>query len=136
VYPKCKPGFTSFGCCLCRPSAPDCSALGLNGRFDLSCAKKIIIRAPHAGTCNSDQEYDAGLCYTKCTEDMTGVGPVCWGSPPESWVNCGMGASKDFTTCASIIFDQVSSVGNLALSIATMGASVAAKAVKDASKAD
>jgi hypothetical protein len=47
-----------------------------------------------------------------------------------------MGASKDFTTCASIIFDQVSSVGNLALSIATMGASVAAKAVKDASKAD
>lgn len=47
VYPKCKSGFHSFGCCICRPSKPDCEALGLNKGIDLSCAKKIIIGKPH-----------------------------------------------------------------------------------------
>ncbi|ETV83039.1 hypothetical protein H257_04782 [Aphanomyces astaci] len=36
VYPKCLPGYTSFGCCICRPTRPNCEALGLGGRLDLS----------------------------------------------------------------------------------------------------
>ncbi len=107
----------------------------MNPGIDLSCAKKITIRAPYIADCNSDQDYDAGLCYSKCAEKMTGVGPVCWGNPPANWVNCGMGAAKDSTICTNTIFDQVSSVGNLALSVATMGASVAANAVKKVAQA-
>jgi len=37
-----------------------------------------------------------------------------------------MGAATDSKTCANIIFDQVSSVGELALNIATFGSSNAA----------
>jgi hypothetical protein len=38
-YPKCKSGFKNVGCCICRPSRPNCRALGLNNGIDLSCAK-------------------------------------------------------------------------------------------------
>lgn len=106
----------------------------MNVGIDLSCAKKIIVRAPYIASCNSDQDYDAGLCYTKCAEKMTGVGPVCWGNPPANWVNCGMGAAKDTTTCTNTIFDQVSSVGNMALNVATLGANVAVNTVKKVTK--
>lgn len=45
VYPKCKPGYSAFGCCICRPS-PNCKSVGLGPRFDISCYKKIIIGNP------------------------------------------------------------------------------------------
>ena len=48
AYPKCKPGYTSFGCCICRPSNPDCKALGMITGIDLSCAKNIKV----ANFCN------------------------------------------------------------------------------------
>lgn len=41
VYPKCKAGFSPFGCCICRPAKPNCEAAGLNSGIDLSCAKKV-----------------------------------------------------------------------------------------------
>lgn len=63
------------------------------------------------------------------------MGPVCWASAPNGWVNCGMGAAKTSKVCADTIFDQVSSVGNMALNIATFGAGKAADIAKDASKA-
>jgi hypothetical protein len=107
----------------------------MNAGIDLSCAKKIIIRAPHIANCNSDQDYDAGLCYPKCTEKMTGVGPVCWGNPPANWVNCGMGAAKDNIICTNTIFDQVISIGNMALNVATLGANMAANSVKQLTQA-
>jgi hypothetical protein len=75
--------------------------------------------------CDSGKENDAGLCYNKCTAGYNGVGPVCWGNPPANWVQCGMGAAKNSTTCASIVFGQVSSVGQLALTVATLGSSSA-----------
>ena len=28
--------------------------------------------------CSGGKEYDAGLCYPKCEEGYSGVGPVCW----------------------------------------------------------
>jgi len=48
IYPKCRAGYSPFGCCICRPKVPDCSANRLGGRFDLACAKKVKISTPHA----------------------------------------------------------------------------------------
>jgi hypothetical protein len=133
-YPKCKSGFYAIGCCICRPSAPNCGALGFNGGIDLSCAKKITIGDPISMECPAGQIYDAGLCYSGCQAGYTGVGPVCWASAPAGWVNCGMGAAKDSKTCGETIFGQINSVGNLALNIATFGAGKAATIAKDTAK--
>ena len=62
---------------------------------DLDCGKRIIFGDPVTGLCSSTQEENAGLCYKKCKEGYTGVGPVCWMDAPKSWVECGMGAAKD-----------------------------------------
>jgi hypothetical protein len=126
VYPKCKAGFYAVGCCICRPATPNCAKLGLGYQVDLSCEKKIIIGAPVTGTCKPGEDKNVGLCYPACKAGYTGIGPVCWGQPPKGWVNCGMGAAKDSKTCEEIIFNQVSSVGSLALNIASLGSSGAA----------
>lgn len=120
VYPKCRAGFSPFGCCICRPNVPNCIGLGFNGGIDLSCAKKIIIGTPYSASCPVDRENNAGLCYQKCKTGYNGVGPVCWAKAPSIWVECGMGAAKTSTICADIIFDQISSVGQMALKIASM----------------
>ncbi|ETV63940.1 hypothetical protein H257_19126 [Aphanomyces astaci] len=132
--PSVIPGYTSFGCCLCRPDIPDCEALGLGGRVDLSCAKKITIGTPKLPTCAANEEYDAGLCYPKCKPNYTGVGPVCWGRPPPSWVQCGMGAAKTSVHCGIVIKDQLVSVGILAFNIVTGFAGSAVKGAADASR--
>ncbi|RHY75207.1 hypothetical protein DYB34_013952, partial [Aphanomyces astaci] len=119
VYPKCKPGYTSFGCCICRPLPPKCTSLGLGGGLDLSCAKKITIGVPKFGTCAANEDRDLGLCYPKCKPNYTGVGPVCWGRPPPSWVHCGMGAAKTIYHCGAVIVNQVLAVVVLASNIAT-----------------
>lgn len=120
IYPKCRAGYSAFGCCICRPNTPNCRALGMNPGIDLSCAKKVYIGKPKTAGCGS-KEYDAGLCYDKCKAGYNGVGPVCWGKVPSGWVSCGMGAAKNSTTCASITFGQVAAVGNLALNVASFG---------------
>jgi len=132
VYPKCKAGDSPFGCCICRPPLPNCAALGLNGALDLSCAKKLIIGAPTGGDCGAGFQYDAGLCYPNCKKGYSGVGPVCWADTPSGWVGCGMGAAKDSKTCTSVIIDQVASVGQIAVNIATMGSSTGIAAAKNA----
>lgn len=146
AYPKCREGYSAFGCCICRPNAPDCGQLGLGGRLDLSCAKIIKVGEPKLGVCpggstgvpGSAQQMDAGLCYRGCGPGYTGVGPVCWKDPPKGWVQCGMGAAKDSFTCGTIIFGQVAAVGQLALTAATLGSSMAgtagASAVQNAGK--
>ncbi|RHY18945.1 hypothetical protein DYB32_010307 [Aphanomyces invadans] len=130
VYPKCRDGYTAFGCCICRPNPPNCNEYGLAGRFDLSCAKKVIIGDPELGTCASDEERNAGLCYKVCKTGFSGVGPVCWGRPPSGWVRCGMGAATTSTQCAEIIRDQIMSVGEMVLNICTAFSSSSAKALK------
>jgi hypothetical protein len=132
AYPKCRPGYSAFGCCICRPNAPNCSQLGLGGQLDLSCAKVIKVGQPELGVCpggssnvaGSAQERDAGLCYRGCDAGYTGVGPVCWKKPPQGWVDCGMGAAKDQPTCAKVTFGQVTSVGKLALTVASLGSNL------------
>lgn len=139
IYPKCKDGYSNFGCCICRPAIPNCERLGLSneGQVDLSCAKKIkIASSPKLGTCGPGQEMDAGLCYQKCRSGYYGVGPVCWKRSPWSWVDCGMGAAVDTKTCGTITLAQVYQVGQLAMTIATLGASaVATKATTSATDA-
>ena len=65
-------------------------------------------------------------------------GPCAGPAPPSGWVHCGMGASKKKGICGKIIFNQVSSVGQLALTVVTLGgfsgATAAAKAPQSASK--
>jgi len=125
-YPKCRAGYKPFGCCICRPSKPDCRALGMNGGIDLSCAKKIIIGKPSLGQCSSSQERQAGLCYKKCRSGHKGVGPVCWGQPPSGWSQCGMGAALNPAKCKSQILGAIMGVGELAMYIASLGTSTAA----------
>ena len=48
IYPKCREGYSPFGCCICRPKIPDCSGNRLGGRLDLACAKIVKISAPSA----------------------------------------------------------------------------------------
>jgi len=127
-YPKCRVGYKNFGCCICRPPRPDCNALGLRNGIDLSCAKKIAIGRPMLGICPQGEERQLGLCYKTCREGFTGVGPVCWGKPPPGWFACGLGAVSLKGKCAGVIFDQVMSVGEMALSIATAGTSKLAEA--------
>src|SRR5262249_46814021 len=57
---------------------------------------------------------------------------VCWKLPPKGWVDCGMGAAKDATTCASVIFSQVAAVGQLAMTAATLGQSIGAGSAANA----
>lgn len=50
---------------------------------------------------------------------------------PTGWVECGMGAAKDSQTCASTNFDEITSVGNLAINLFTFAAGKTAKIVKE-----
>ncbi|RHY79803.1 hypothetical protein DYB26_012213 [Aphanomyces astaci] len=132
VYPKCLPGYTLVGCCICRPPPPNCGSLGLGGGLDLSCAKKITVMEPKLGTCAANEDRDAGLCYPKCKPNYTGLGPVCWGRSPPSWVNCGMAAGKSGLHCGLVISNQIISVAVLAFNIATAFSGSSAKVLSSA----
>ncbi|MCG8668111.1 MAG: hypothetical protein MI867_01760, partial [Pseudomonadales bacterium] len=69
-------------------------------------------------SCASDQEYDAGLCYTQCAENYNGVGPVCWreeasygrgvGTVP---TGCGAGRELDAGLCYPVCRSGYHGVG-------------------------
>ena len=125
-YQKCRPGYVHSGVS-CLPEKPNCAAIGMKkgaaGR--LGCAKHIVIGKPRTGQCAPNESKNAGLCYKNCRAGFKGAGPVCWMEKPRGWVNCGMGAAKNKKTCGGIIFDQVTSVGSVALEVATLGSSAA-----------
>ena len=128
AYPKCKSGYSPFGCCICRPTPPNCAALGMNGAIDLSCAKKIIIGDPIPMSCESYKDTDAGLCYPKCKQGFYGVGPVCWASCGNSRVDCGAACSSTVGECVSGVVDQVIAPLILAANIASFGLATPATA--------
>jgi hypothetical protein len=80
-YPKCRPGFIKFGCCICRPFSFRCSQFGMDNGFqaDLSCGKRIRVGDPVPMTCAPGLEQNGLLCYPQCRRTYKGVGPVCWG---------------------------------------------------------
>jgi hypothetical protein len=106
----------------------------MNGGLDLSCAKYVKIGKPSSASCPPDKENNAGLCYKPCKKGYKGVGPVCWARSPEVWVGCGMGSAKSKKICGQIIFSQIASVGQMAMNIATFGASGAATGAANAAK--
>lgn len=75
VYPKCRAGFHKVGCCICSPNCP-------SGMTDagVTCTKQTQTRGVgkpiHA--CPDSMDKDGALCYPKCRDGFTGVGPVCW----------------------------------------------------------
>ena len=132
---RCPSGYTNAGlfCALNTPSVP----AGWKGASGLDIIKGSYGNGGGSikNGCAGGKENDAGLCYPKCPTGYKGEGPVCWGQPPKpTWVQCGMGSAKDSATCGMTVFDQVSSVGNLAASVATMGSSGAATNATKVSK--
>ena len=135
---RCPSGYTNIGLFCALDSAGKSAPPGFSGTY-LDPMKNSYGRG--AGTiptgCGNDQN-DAGLCYTRCKPGYNGVGPVCWGGPPPSWVECGMGAAKTSAVCGSAVFGQVASVGQMAMTVASLGSSTALtagmKAPEDASK--
>jgi hypothetical protein len=146
VYPKCDPGYTNVGCCICKLKDDQCRRAGLDSGSVLalgSCKKHSFVVLPEKGGCSGNRENDAGLCYPRCQPNYKGVGPVCWATcPPHMPVNCGASCAKSKAACAMTITDQASApimaAGNAALTVATLGtatgASAAAKAGATASK--
>jgi len=95
-YPKCKPGFKNFGCCICTPTCPE----GMTD-IGISCQKKSYGRGVGKPLgCGDEQDYDAGLCYGKCQNGFKGIGPVCWDSCPVGYEKCGALCLKN-KTCSS-----------------------------------
>jgi len=125
-YPSCAPGYYAAGCCICRPSDVNCEEHGLGGRVDLSCAKKVIVGNPTLTSCAANLEEDAGLCYTQCRDGFNGHGPVCWAHTPTGMVGCGMGAAESSAKCAEVVGNQIMSVVEVGLTIASLGSSAAA----------
>ena len=39
--------------------------------------------------CNFNQDKNGALCYPKCQNGYTGVGPVCWENCPHGWSDTG-----------------------------------------------
>ena len=95
-YPQCESGFSGAG--------PVCWQNCSSGYDDhgLTCFQHIfewhwkdsygrgVGKIP--GACSAGEEYDAGLCYSSCATDYTGVGPVCW-------ENCKTGFTDDGAFC-------------------------------------
>ena len=106
----CPAGYTNTGLTCFKPA----STLGMGSMSCHADEVKFGARCYPTGICGAGQELNGAICYPKCKAGYDGVGPVCWSDPPPGWVRCGMGAAKDEKTCASIVFDQVYSVGKLA----------------------
>ena len=124
AYPKCRRGYHSFGCCICRPNKFNCADYGLNKGIDISCGKKIIIGDPTPMTCPGNLDKSGALCYPKCREGFYGVGPVCWSKCDK--VDCGAACAESASKCISGTFDEVFSVAVVAANIASLGLTSAA----------
>jgi hypothetical protein len=88
-YTKCPDGFRGIG--------PDCRKLCPEGYRDdpLHCGKDSYGRGVGGPlTCAPDEEYDSGLCYTKCPDGFRGAGPGCWGLCPEGYRDDGAFCAK------------------------------------------
>lgn len=99
-YPKCKPGYYSLDCNICRLTRPKCASLNLSESTPRYCSKKTILGNPITGKCNSEQEMHFGLCYTLCKSGYTGFGTFCLQNSPNDWSDCGMGATQNKELCS------------------------------------
>ena len=120
VINSAPPGYTNMGETCHRPV----STLGLDA---MTCKEGEVAGVegarcyPANGYCFGGEEYDAGLCYSRCSNGFDGVGPVCWGTCNNSQVDCGMACAKTTEDCVLAVADQVISTLILAANIATLG---------------
>jgi len=89
IYPKCKPGFQKFGCCVCTPK---CSDAGLGTDIGVSCAKNTLTTGQGMG-CDSGWTLDKNLgkCFKNCQTGYTDMGLTCLktaSSLPTSSMTC------------------------------------------------
>jgi len=80
---------TIFGCCGCDSGYTDmgcfCQTSGASTR-----TKSSYVNPPSPLGCSSDEEYDAGLCYSKCRDGYHGIGPLCWRDCPPGFTDIGV----------------------------------------------
>jgi len=115
-YPNCDSGFEAIGCNVCSPTCP-------GGMTDIgvSCQKGSYGRtAGQTLNCDSEQQYDAGLCYDPCNAGYDGVGPVCWGACPSGMSQCGALCMTDSSACAGEIMSMCEDVLEAAADLATI----------------
>lgn len=115
-YPTCAYGYSPFGCCICSPDCP--SNYIDDGAF---CQKPSYGRGVGVSRlgCESNKQYDAGLCYPYCPNDRIGVGPLCWGTcSGENSVECGIFCTSSAAKCAEITLQIVGSAVKVAANIA------------------
>ncbi len=110
-WQACPAGKTELGPVCSKGLLESCS----NGMIDLgfTCGRRSYGRGVGTipTTCAAGEEFDAGLCYAKCSGGRVGVGPVCWQNscPADFPVSCGMGCSTSTKACVSSVFRQTSS---------------------------
>jgi len=93
-YKKCKSGY--------KGSGPVCWSMCPDGMTDLgvSCQKNgLINRSSHSHPmiCQSDEDNEGLLCYSKCKEGYNGVGPICWQICPTGMKDIGVSCQKNGT---------------------------------------
>lgn len=149
-YDKCAPGYTSDGATLCYKKCPAgskfspgfCHFSGVGGcPSGLSGLKPSCINSAGSYSrgvgkpmiCESDEQNNAGLCYSSCKANYSGNGPVCWGACPSSQpVNCGAGCAKDQAACGAettnMVMAPLQLAANIVMAVGTGGTANAAKA--------
>ncbi|KDO22307.1 hypothetical protein SPRG_12769 [Saprolegnia parasitica CBS 223.65] len=113
-YPKCKPGYHNFGCCICTPDCP--AGTTDDGAF---CRKDHYGRGVGVSRlgCDKGLEKSGLFCYKPCAPGYKGVGPMCWPQcPPSIPSNCGLFCTSTSATCASSAIEIIGSVAKIALS--------------------
>jgi hypothetical protein len=96
-YPPCRAGYHAWGleCVSSTPCASGYRDDGLTCMRDVVTITRSLTARPRAGSpsCASDEEFVAGMCYTKCRSGYTGVLTVCW-------ENCRAGENDDGAFCS------------------------------------
>lgn len=77
---KCPPGYSNDGCTCSRGAH-------IFGR-------KTRPRTTKTLGCSPNEDYDTGLCYDKCRDSYSGVGPVCWQQCPANTTDIGVSCQK------------------------------------------
>ena len=89
-YQNCEPGFAPNGN-MCKQQCPE-GFTEENG----TCTKPTVEGTGKSDPICGENEYKSGLlCYPKCKDGYTGVGPVCWQGPcPPNTTDVGVTCTK------------------------------------------
>lgn len=114
---ECAAGFASSGDACVRPS----QTLGLEAMTCKAGETRTGDRCVAAGGgCAKGEVLQGGLCYAACAPGFDGVGGACVAQPPKTWGQCGMGSAKTPQACAGPVFDPITTVKQLALSVGVL----------------